>query len=249
MADKPALDEQTISLTGAAGEIPTFVARPADNQRYPGLIIVHEIFGVNDHIRSVARRFAAEGLTVYAPDLFAHANPSDTEDIATMRDVWAKIPDSQLISDMQSVMNEAKKSEFVKADSIGTMGFCMGGAIAFMFACETPEIAWVADFYGRIYYPSLTAEKPKHPLDYTPGLKAPLLALFAGIDDLITHEHVMMFKKKLLDCKKEAEVVIFEDAHHAFFNDEREFFHQEAAEEALGMTLDLVERVTKATSE
>jgi carboxymethylenebutenolidase len=246
MADKPALDEQTISLNGQAGELPTFIAHPNDGKKYPGVIVVHEIFGLNDHIRSVARRLAQESMTVYAPCLFAHAKPSNQDDLAVMREIWSKIPDSQLIADLQTVMAEMKKSEFVKADSIGTIGFCMGGAIAYMFACETPDIAWVADFYGRLFYPQLTEAKAKHPIDFTPGLPGPVLGIFAGIDDLITHEHIMLFRKALLDHKKEADVHIFDDAHHAFFNDEREFYHAQAAEESWKLTLSFIDRVTKA---
>lgn len=248
MADKPALDEQTISLSGHAGEIPTFIARPADGKRYPGLIVIHEIFGLNDHIRSVARRFAGEGMTVYAPCLFAHAHPTDQEDLAAMRDIWAKIPDSDLIADVQKVHDDMKSSEFVQPENIGTIGFCMGGAIAYMFACQTPDIKWVANFYGRIYYPQLTDTKPKHPLDYTPDLKAPVLGIFAGIDDLITHEHIMMLRKKLLDHGKDAEVHIFDDAHHAFFNDEREFYHPDAAAQSWDMTLAFADRATKTAT-
>lgn len=248
MADKPALDEQTITVSGQAGEVPVFVARPADGKTYPGLIVVHEIFGLNDHIRAVARKFAEEGMTVYAPCLFAHAKPSDQEDLAVMRKVWAGIPDSQFIGDLQKVFEQLKKSEYVQASNVGVIGFCMGGAIAYMFVCETPEIAWVADFYGRIFYPELTATKPKHPIDYTAALPCPMLGIFAGIDDLITHEHIMFLKKALYDHKKDGQVMIFEDAHHAFFNDEREFYNAAAAEESFQMTLDLAQRITKSAT-
>lgn len=246
MADKPGLDEKTISLNGQAGELPTFIARPDDGKKYPGVLVIHEIFGLNDHIRDVARRFAREGMVAYAPCLFAHAKPSDQEDLAVMREIWSKIPDSQLIADLQTVMADMKQSEFVQSNSIGAIGFCMGGAIAYMFACQTPDTAWVADFYGRIFYPQLTDTKPKHPVDYTETLPCPVLGIFAGIDDLITHEHIMLFRKKLLDHKKDAEVHIFDDAHHAFFNDEREFYNAEASEAAWKHTLSLIDRVTKS---
>jgi len=163
-----------------------------------------------------------------------------------MRTAWSKIPDSTLIADLQTILALAQANDHVDSDKIGTIGFCMGGAIAFMFACSSPSIAWVVDFYGRIFYPQLSDAKPKHPIDYT-YLSCPVLALFAGIDELITPEHVEAFKTKLAESGKAHEVDVYHDAKHAFFNDQREFYDPDAAEDAWKRTLEFIAKHTRAT--
>jgi carboxymethylenebutenolidase len=233
------LHEAELELNIDTRRIPLFMAAPHGNEPLPGLILVHEIFGLNHHIREVARRFAAQNLRVYAPDLFAASPnlPADRTNLDAMRQVWSEIPDSQLISDLKAVMNHAVANDPVIPNRIGTIGYCMGGAIAFMFACETPEIACVADYYGRIFYPQLTERKPKHPIDYAFGLKGAFLGLFAGDDELITSEHINALTDRLQKHEKTCQVKVYDKVPHAFFNDERPNYRPQAAKDAWDLTL------------
>ncbi len=244
------LHEEELSLTRPGGTLPVFCVRPDDNKAHPGVILIHEIFGVNEHIKDVARRFANEGYTVYAPDLFAYSPnlPRDRDDLAGMRAAWASISDEQLIADLQEVFSVARRSDKVKPKAIGTIGFCMGGAIAFMFACRTPLLAWVTSFYGRIYYQDITEFKPRHPISYTGGLHCPFLGLYAGIDELITEEQIHFFQKKLVDLGKTFRLKTYPSSKHAFFNDQREFYHQEAATDAWQHTLAFIAANTRHNS-
>ncbi|MBX9567551.1 MAG: dienelactone hydrolase family protein [Candidatus Obscuribacterales bacterium] len=240
--NKPELSETFYSLARPGGTLPVFRVGPDDDKQYPAIILVHEIFGLNEHIKDVARRFARTNLVVYAPDLFAYnpALPADQNDLAAMRNVWASITDEQLISDMHAVFSLARSSEHVRPNAIGALGYCMGGAIAYMFACRTPLLAWVVDYYGRIYYQNITEQKPRHPIDYTGGLNCPLLGLFAGLDDLITADHIKQFEKKMADLGKSFQIKVYPSAKHAFFNDTREFYHSEAANDAWHLTLSFI---------
>jgi carboxymethylenebutenolidase len=237
-----AICEEEISISRPSGTLPVFCAYPDDKQSHPAVILIHEIFGVNEHIKDLARRFARQSYAVYAPDLFAYAPglPENRNDIAAMRSVWAGIADDQLISDLQAVFSEVRSSTRVQGKPIGAIGYCMGGAIAFMFACRSPMLAWVADYYGRIYYQDLTDKKPRHPISYTGGLNCPLLGLFAGVDDLITEEHVQHFEKKLQELGKTYQMKVYPGAKHAFFNDTREFYHYDAANDAWQLTLSFI---------
>ena len=238
-----AICEEELSFSRPAGTLPVFSCYPDDNKKHPALILIHEIFGVNEHIKNVARRFAREGYVVYAPDLFACSPnlPLDRNDLAGMRGAWAAIHDDQLISDLQAVFSALRVSERVRPRSIGALGYCMGGAIAYMFACRTPLLAWVVDYYGRIWYQDITHTKPRHPISYTGGLNCPFLGLFAGVDDLIPPEHISDLQKKLVDLGKTAQIKVYPGAKHAFFNDQREFYHHEAAGDAWGVTLAFME--------
>lgn len=241
------LSESELSLSRPGGNLPVFCVRPDDNKKHPAVILVHEIFGLNEHIKDISRRFASQSYAVFAPDLFAYSPilPKDRNDLGGMRAVWAGIPDEQLISDLQSLFGEARRSVFVEANAVGSIGYCMGGAIAYMFACRTPQLAWVVDYYGRIYYQEITEYKARHPISYTGGLNCPLLGLYAGIDELITKEHIQHFEKKLQDLGKTFQLKVYPGAKHAFFNDQREFYHYEAANDAWQLTLAFMEANSK----
>lgn len=231
-----------ISVKGPEHDVPVFVAQPDRKEDLPALILIHEIFAVNDHIKDVAMRFSKQGFRVFAPDLFSCSpkfpkQPEARNDLATMREVWSEIPDSTLIDNLKAVLLAVKKTPNVLPDAVGTMGFCMGGAIAFMFASSTDELAWAVDFYGRIKYPSLSKEKPKHPIEYANAQTPPILGVFAGQDELITPEHLELFKQKLETLNVPFELKVFENCPHAFFNDTREHYKEEEAGMAWQMAL------------
>ncbi len=242
-----------ITIEGPAHSIPVFTAQPDSQEDQPALILIHEIFAVNDHIKDLAMRFAQTGLRVFAPDLFACSPqfPKDSkakDDLTTMREVWSGIPDSTLIDDLKAVLSKVRSTQNVLPDAIGTMGFCMGGAIAFMFASSTNQLAWAVDFYGRIKYPSLNDKKPKHPIDYANSQTPPILGIFAGQDELITPEHLELFKAQLEKLKVPFELKVFENCPHAFFNDRREHYKKEEAEQAWKMTLKFIEEHSRISS-
>jgi carboxymethylenebutenolidase len=238
------LHEETFLLERDGRKLPVFVVGPEDIAT-PALIMVHEIFGLNDHIRDVSRRFAkALKLRVFAPDLFEGRDglPDDRNNLDAMRAVWSKIPDSELIADLQALFTQISKRDDVMPDTVGTMGFCMGGAIAMMFACSTPYIVFAIDYYGRVRYPELTETKPKHPIDYAAGNICPTLGLFSGIDPLIPVADVELFEATLKKYSPDVKVHIYPDAPHAFFNDTRDNFNAAAAEDAWKRTFDFIDR-------
>lgn len=241
------LEEQLIEIDRDGRKMPLFIAGPQAAGHYPAVIIVHEIFGLNDHIKDVARRFAREGMLAYAPDLFEGypGLPDDRNDLNGMRAVWSKIPDANLITDLQSVLDMAQLNDCVGSNRVGTIGYCMGGAIAYMFACSSQSIAWVADYYGRIFYPQLSETKPKHPIDYTNTLQCPVLGLFSGVDELIPEDHIEQLRTRLEKTGRPYEIKVYADAKHAFFNDQREFYHAEAAQDAWKRTLEFITRSTQ----
>lgn len=238
------LIEDTFVFETGGRKLPVFQVGPKD-VACPALIMVHEIFGLNDHIRDVARRYAkASGLRVFAPDLFEDREglPADKDNLDEMRALWSKIPDAELIGDLQKLFAVVSHRDDVLSDSIGTMGFCMGGAIALMFACVTPYIIFAIDFYGRVQYPELTEAKPKSPIGYAGGNVCPVLGLFSGIDPLIPVEDVELFKTTLKKFSPDVQVKIYPDAPHAFFNDRRENYRADAAKDAWELSLQFIDR-------
>lgn len=239
--------EENWHLDSHGRKMPVFVAQPdSPAQACPAIIVVHEIFGLNDHIRDVARRFAKQGLVAFAPDFFEGATnmPANHDDLNGMRAVWQGIPDSQFVADFQSLFEQATKSDFVDSNRVGVIGYCMGGAMALMFASTTPGVAWIADYYGRIQYPELSENKPQHPVDYVRNLRCPFLGLFSGQDELIPAADVDLLRERLRSSGQHFELKVYEDAKHAFFNDRREFYNEAAATDAWKKTMQFITNVS-----
>ena len=245
-----ALREEEFSVSRDDGPMPVFSVGPDNNDRLPGLIVIHEIFGLDDHIKDVARRFARHGLRVYAPDLFTRSRlwtkqESERTNLDLMRQIWTSIPDADLMADLDALFNKISLQENING-KVGMIGYCMGGAISLMFGGHEPKLAFVIDYYGRIKYGDTSKTKPKHPIDYIVPLKAPVLGVFAGKDELITKEHLAHFEQQMQNLGKTYQLKIYDDAQHAFFNDKRPFYNREASEDAWQLTLAFIKQHSKA---
>jgi carboxymethylenebutenolidase len=240
------LYEDYFELDMGQERMPVYTAGPKDSKAYPGLIVIHEIFGFNDHIADLARRFARTGMRVFAPDLFSAADRLrlDRNDLDSMRKLWSGIADAHIIEALQKLLVHIRAEKNVVSDQIGVIGYCMGGAIAFMFAGETKELAFVCDYYGRIQYPQLSEDKPKHPIDYASGINCPVLGLFSKTDELIPLEQVNALESRLKELGKTTEFKVY-DAPHAFFNDTREHYDKDAAEDAWTRTLAFIDKAIR----
>ena len=179
---------------------------PTGTGRAPAIVLVHEWWGLNAHIDSLATRLAAEGFLVVAPDLYhgvSTADPAEASRLMNALDTHA------------AVAEIGAAASFVRAHEratgkVGIAGFCLGGALAFASACQVRGLSAVVPFYG-IPMP----EK----VDYS-GVEAPILAHFAIKDGWITQEKVRSLEDTLKELGKD---IRFESyaADHAFVNDTR----------------------------
>jgi dienelactone hydrolase len=132
--------------------VPAYWAQPEGEGPFPTVLVFFEAFGLNEHIRDVARRLAREGYVAIAPD-FYHRLPEpriaaygDMERVAALA---SATPDEHIVEDVRAVLAHAKASPVVRTDRIGAIGFCMGGRMSVLAACHFPEeIRAVASFYG-----------------------------------------------------------------------------------------------------
>ncbi|TMA81384.1 MAG: dienelactone hydrolase family protein [Deltaproteobacteria bacterium] len=208
-----------------SGGMTCFIARPTGAARAPGILVIQEAFGLNGHIQDVARRIAAEGYVALAPDLYWRAGQRRTvgydqigEAIALMQGV----SDKDIVADVGSAIGYLERQPFVRSDRIGITGFCMGGRVSYLAACELPEkIKASAPFYGGGI-----------PIDKTPKLRAPVLAFFGEKDAFIPLDSVEQLKAELARTGKQAEVIVYPGADHGFFCDERASYQAEAARDA-----------------
>jgi carboxymethylenebutenolidase len=213
---------ETLNLNTSHGGTTAYVARP-ETETAAAVILIHEWWGINDHIREIAGRYANEGFLCVAPDLFRGK-------IATSADEASKLMNSLAIEDgletIREAMAEAKLA--FKVQQIGITGFCMGGTFALRAACEIDELAAAAPFYGDI-----------PPEEVLKNLKAPTLFIAGKRDNWINAEKVGALKEAAQKYDLPVEAVVY-DADHAFFNNTRaEVYDAEAAADAWKRVLDL----------
>lgn len=252
---------EEVEFEGAGGaRIAGFLAVPAvaaaaESPASPGelrggLVLIHEVFGLDAHMREVARRLAAQGYAVIAPDLYSRdglpgpaatvAGGAPSWDAETVRGAVASLPDRRVLGDLDAALALLVERTGLADDKLGALGFCMGGNYAYLFGCHSDRVHAVVDFYGRIVYPELSANKPMQPLEMALNLTAPLLALFAGQDPSIPAEDVAALERQLGQFMKRAEVHVFAGAQHGFFNETRPGYDAQAAERAWQLVLEFL---------
>jgi carboxymethylenebutenolidase len=210
---------------GSVGRKTTgFLARPKENKMYPAVIVIHEIWGLVDHIRNVAVRLAREGYATLAVDLFEGKTVSKLEEGRQFREQFTE---EKVLRDLDGGFNFLKGLPYVNPRRIGSIGFCMGGGLSLLLACHNRELAAAAVFYGR--NPS--------PIDRVKDVQCPVLGNYAGADMAITESDINLLKQTLTKYGKTFDIKTYAEAPHAFFNDTRDSYKPEAAKDAWMRTL------------
>ncbi|MFN7855929.1 MAG: dienelactone hydrolase family protein [Acidovorax sp.] len=214
-------------------KVPAYRAAPTGKTGLPVVLVIHEIFGVHEYIADTCRRFAKAGYLAIAPQLFARqGDPGQyTEAAKLMAEIVSKVPDAQVIGDLDATVQWAV-AHGGDAARVGVTGFCWGGRMTWLYAAHGPVRAAVA-WYGRLVGQpgGLT---PKHPVDIPLILKAPVLGLYGEKDTGIPLDTVDKMKTALASGSPQAKVsefVVYPDAPHAFHADYRASFRKEAAED------------------
>lgn len=192
-----------------------YLVGAGDEGKRPGLIVIHEWWGINDHIRDIANRFAAEGYTVLAPDLYDGTVTRDPEEAGRLMQALDR---QRALAILDGAVDYLKKEESVDAERIAATGFCMGGSYALLLATHNGDIKAVAPFYGDI--PGEEELK---------NLTAPLLFIGAEQDNWITLEKMKRLESAIGKYGKEGEVKVYPGVGHAFFNDTRPEAYDEGA--------------------
>ena len=151
--DTEGLEAGEVTIPTSAGDIPGYRALPLKPKaKVPVILVVHEIFGVHEHIKDVCRRFAKEGYYAIAPELFARqGDVSKMTDFKEIHDkVVSKVPDAQVLSDLDASLAFAKKDPHVDASKLSITGFCWGGRIVWLYAAHQPALKAGVAWYGKI---------------------------------------------------------------------------------------------------
>ncbi|WP_347157030.1 dienelactone hydrolase family protein [Pontibacter chitinilyticus] len=213
-------------------EMQAYVASPLPGTgTYPGLIVFQEAFGVNQHIRSVCDRFAAEGYVVIAPELFHRSGAPgvtiDYNNFAAALPHMQALTTAGLEADANAAWKWLQQQPGIRKDLIVCTGYCMGGRTSFLANTILPFKAAVSYYGGRI--PDL--------LGRAAAIQAPMLFFWGGLDKHIQQEQIQQVKDALTAAGKQYVNVEISDADHGFFCNERASYNAEAAAEAWELTL------------
>lgn len=212
-----------VTFAANGGSCGGYLARGAQMDA-PGVVVIQEWWGLNDHIKEVADRLAAAGYHALAPDLY-HGTLATEPDEAGKMMMAMRIDEAA--KDLRGAVRYVRQ---LSSNAVGTVGFCMGGALSLFTACENPDdVAACVDFYGGHSAVIYKLEQ----------LRAPVLGLFGETDSFVSPEVVAKLDADLARLGKPHEFVTYPGADHAFFNDTRpDVYKPDAAADAWNRVLE-----------
>jgi len=223
--DDSRLHTEYITYPGATGDIRASLARPKDDKKLPGVIVIHENRGLQPHIEDVARRVALKGFLTIAPDALSPlgGTPKDENEA---RSKIGKLDREATVKNLVAAVKYLKTHP-QSTGKVGCMGFCWGGGMTNQVAVNSPDLKAAVPFYG-----SQPASED------VPKIKASVLAHYGGLDKRI-NAGIEAFESALKKASIDYKIYIYEGAGHAFFNDTNESrYHKEAAELAWKRTIE-----------
>ena len=219
--------ETTVQYPSGNVTMKAFVAAPNTKEKRPTVIVIQEWWGLTDHIKDIARRYAAEGYVAIAPDLYSRLGHALTTDAGEAGKLMNTLKQEDGLNDLKATLAYLKSVPEVDGARIGVTGFCMGGSYALMLSCVSPEIKAAVPFYGQVPNPDTPLQK----------LACPVLYLYGEDDGWITKADVQRLAAAMKKYNKSGEIKTYPGAPHAFFRDtDPSVYRPEAAKDAWGRT-------------
>jgi carboxymethylenebutenolidase len=227
--------EEVVYATVGGESVTGYLARPegVGDESRPGVIVIHEWWGLNDNIRTMAERLAAEGYVALAVDLYG-GEVADTPERARSLMSGSMERQDELTSNVTQAYEYLTLRQ--NADEVGSIGWCFGGGWSLRTALALPDQLDAA----VIYYGQLVTDP-----DRLATLDMPVLGIFGAEDEGIPVEQVRTFEQTLDSLGTDATIEVYEGAGHAFANPSGERYVPEAAEDAWEKTLDFLDRTLR----
>jgi len=222
---------ENVRFEGKGVTLGGYLSRPAGKGKYPGVIVIHENRGVTDYIKEVTQNLAKEGYVGLAVNLVSRSlGPDYPGGSDEARDALGKLSDADAMADLDAGVEYLKRQPVVFTNSIGCMGFCMGGRYSLLFAAHRKELKAAVVFYGRPIN-KITSLQPKSPIDFVPEITVPLLGNFVEADPGIPVADVKKLEEELTKNNKIFDIKIYPDAKHSFHR-EGPNYHAMAAKDS-----------------
>jgi carboxymethylenebutenolidase len=220
----------TLQLNTPDGKMDAYEAKPKGEGSYPGIVVLMEAFGLNDHIKKVTERIAREGYVAIAPDLY-HREPERLVpygELPKAIGLMNRLQDTKVMDEVGAAIAYLRSQSNLKPGAIGVTGFCMGGRFTYLSAAHHPkDVKAAVAFYGG----GIPMGKPS-PLSRTGEISCPIYLFFGGKDPMIPQEHVAEINKALTENKVNFQIKTYPEATHGFFCDDRASYHEASAKDA-----------------
>jgi carboxymethylenebutenolidase len=228
-----------VNYPGKACTLKAYVAELSHSgHQHPAVIVLQEWWGLDEHIKDVARRLAAEHYFTVAPDLYSRQGSKVTNDPNLAGELMSGLKQSDGIDDLLSTIGWLKAQSNVRASHIGVIGFCMGGSYAMALPCVSRDIKAAAPFYGEI-----------PPDEKLQNLNCPLFYAYGENDGWIQRKDVDRLASALSRFNKTGEVRVYSGCSHGFFNNTRaDIYSAKDARDAWERSLRLFEQNLRSNS-
>jgi carboxymethylenebutenolidase len=188
-----------------ADQVDAYMATPKRVGAHPAIIIVHEWWGLNDQIKTVADAFATKGYVAVVPDLYRGKVTSDPKVAAELLNA---LPESRAVGDLAAIFKYMQNNGAVQSNPIGSIGFCMGGHLALMLASAEPRLSACVVCYGR----------PETETDKLKKIEAPVFGVYGGGDTGIPQKLIDTFSADMGKLGKKVDIKVIPGAGHGFLN-------------------------------
>lgn len=239
---------EDIKVDAGDVQVDAHLAQPTATGTYPGVIVIQEVFGVNDHIQDVTQHFAKEGYIAIAPAIYQRQAPGfavgyTAEELELGRKHKEKTKASELLNDIQAAIDYLKSLPQCQGNGFGCIGFCFGGHVAYL-AATLPDINATASFYGA----GIATQTPgggEPTITRTKDIQGPIYAFFGKEDPLIPLDQVDQIEAELKKQNIPHRIFRYDGADHGFFCDQRASYQPRAAQDAWERVKGLFQEILK----
>ena len=229
--DSSGLTVGEVKIPVQDGEIPAYRAMPAEGGPFATILVVHEAFGVHEHIKDICRRLAKLGYFAVAPALFAREGDVSQLSMDEVMKVMGKVPEPQVATDLDATVVWAAGTGKADTARLGVTGFCWGGRQVWLYAAHNPKLKAAVAWYGVLQRPK-SERTPRDPIDLIAKIDVPVLGLYGGADQGIPMAQIQALEGAIKAAGKPCEIVVYPDTPHGFNADYRPSYRPEQAKDA-----------------
>lgn len=235
VTDPSRVHGETIEFKSGTDTIKGYLARPSQSGRNPGIVVIHEAFGLVEHIRDIARRFANIGYNAVAPDLYTRSGSPDPNNMDSVFPVMFGLSDAQAVRDLEASAAHLRGLSGATG-KIGAIGFCSGGRQTLLFACSSNKVDAAVDCWGGFIHRATpdaetTPARPTPILNLVDRLHCPLFAVFGEEDQNPTIAQSEELRNRAQRAGKDVTIKVYKNAGHAFLADYRPSYREAPAAE------------------
>lgn len=236
-ATDSAVDPYILTRTLKSSHVEALLFWPQAKGLYPGIVILHESWGLNVQIKDLANRLACEGYAVIVPNLYTRQGGMVTANAEAAGMLMARAKEADLLQDINQCCEFLNTRDYVKRNVHGVVGFGMGGTLAIKFMSQRKRLRTAVSFYGAL----------KPPFEFLSNLHCPFLYHWAGADESVTAADVEQFRQAAQEQGKRVTIHKYDGAPHAFCNETRkDAYRATAAEDAWERTIEFLKESFKA---